>query len=1064
MLAHAIRFSIRNRLFVVAAAVVLMIFGGWQTARLPVDVFPDLNRPTVTLLTEAPGLAPEEVETLVTFPIESTLNGATGVQRVRSTSGVGLSIVYVEFDWGMDILKARQLVSEKLNLVREQLPEGIMPQMGPISSIMGEIMLIGVQSRTRPPMEVRNVADWVIRPRLLTVSGVSQVIPIGGGRMQIQVKVDPARLKAFGLSMAEVSRAVENANKNTTGGFLDQRGQEWLVRNIGRIDRLEDLANSVIAYRDQRPIVLKNVATVEPDVQVRRGDASVNASPAVILSVQKQPGADTVELTRRIHATVEELRRTLPGDIEINDRLFLQAGFIQAAIRNVIDAMEESAILVSLVLVLFLLNLRTTFISLLALPVSFIVAGVAFRLLGISINTMTLGGLAVAIGELVDDAIVDVENIHRRLRENRMLPNPDNPLRVICRASNEVRSSIVYATVMMCVVFIPLFQMSGLEGRMFQPLGIAYIIAILSSLLVSMTLTPALASFLLPRTKRFRRGPERDSFLVRVLKRIDLVQLRFSLRFPNLVMFTFYGLTAICVWIFLHFGREFLPPFNEGTMTVTLIAQPGTSLEESNRLGTQAERLVMKVPEVVAVGRRTGRAELDEHAEGVHTSELEIDLRPGRPRDAIFADVREKLSSIQGVVLNIGQPISHRLDHMLSGVNAQIAVKIFGEDLDVLREKAEAVRAVMARVPGVVDLSVEKQVPIPQLRIKLLREEARKYGVMVGDLARTLESALYGETVSEVIDGQRRYDLVVKFTEGARRDAEALQELLIDTPTGVKVPLKAVADVLESAGPNTINREDVQRRIVVQANVAGRDLGTVVREVEQKVREQVGDHLPPGYFLGFEGQFEAQQQAARTIALLSLVSLAVMYLLLYNLFRVHRVVWAVLFNVPLAMIGAVLAVAFTTQTFSIASLMGFITLTGVSLRNGIMLVEHYIHLMRDEGMKFSKEMIIRGSLERLVPVLMTASTSLLAMIPFVFSGRGAPGKEILEPMAVVIFAGTLSSTILDLMYTPAFFWRWCGPVVPKLIRGRDDEFGEEEVVRAEEPASHSKVRCPAAIQ
>lgn len=1051
MLAHVIAFSIRNRLFVVFGAVVLMLFGGWQTSQLPVDVFPDLNRPTVTLLTEAPGLAPEEVETLVTFPIETTLNGATGVQRVRSNSGVGLSIVFVEFDWGTDILQARQLVSEKLNLVQEQLPEGITPQMGPISSIMGEIMLIGVQSKARPPMEVRNFADWVIRPRLLTVPGVSQVIPIGGGRMQIQVKVDPARLKALGLSMEEVSRAVENANKNTTGGFLEQRGQEWLVRNIGRIDRIQDLANSVVAYRNNAPVLLQQVATVEQDVQVKRGDASVNASPAVILSIQKQPGADTVELTRRIHATIDDLKRTLPADIVVNDRLFLQASFIQSAIRNVIDAMEEAAVLVSIVLILFLLNLRTTFISLLALPVSFIVAGLAFKMMGISINTMTLGGLAVAIGELVDDAIVDVENIHRRLKENRLLQSPANPLRVIYRASNEVRSSIVYATLMMCVVFIPLFQMSGLEGRMFRPLGIAYIIAILSSLVVSLTLTPALSAYLLPKAGRLmRRSPERDSPLVRVLKWIDLIQLRFSLAFPNLVMFTFYGLTAICVWIFLHFGREFLPAFNEGTMTVTMIAQPGTSLEESNRLGHQAERLVMEVPEVTAVGRRTGRAELDEHAEGVYTSELEIDLKAGRPREAIFADVREKLSGIRGVALNIGQPIAHRLDHMLSGVNAQIAVKIFGDDLEVLRAQAEQTRAVMAKIPGVVDLSVEKQVPIPQLRIRLLREEAKKYGVMVGDLARTLESALYGERVSEIIEGQRRYDLVVKFTEGARRDAEALQNLLVDTPTGVKVPLKAVADVLESVGPNTINREDVQRRIVVQANVADRDLGTVVEEVQKAVTRNVGEHLPPGYFISYEGQFEAQQKATRTIALLSLVSLAVMYLLLYNLFRVHRVVWAVLFNVPLAMIGAVLAVAFTNQTFSIASLMGFITLTGVSLRNGIMLVEHYIYLMREEGLPFSKETIIRGSLERLVPVLMTASTSLLAMIPFVFSDRGAPGKEILEPMAMVIFAGTLSSTLLDLMYTPAFFWRWCGPVVPKLIRRRDESW-EEESAPAGEP-------------
>lgn len=1037
MLSRLIHFSIQNRLFVIVAALIMVVYGGYEVTRLPVDVFPDLNRPTVTIMTESPGLAPEEVETLVTFPIETSLNGATGVRRVRSNSGVGLSIVFVEFDWNMDILKARQLVGEKLSLVEEQLPEGISPQMGPISSIMGEIMLIGVQSKERRPMDVRTIADWTIRPRLLTVPGVSQVIPIGGGRMQVQVKVDPEKLKSLNLSMEEVGEAVANANRNSTGGFLEQRGQEWLVRNIGRIDELDDLANSVVAYRNGTPVLLKTVATIEEAPQVKRGDASVNASPAVILSVQKQPGADTVKLTEAIHKTIADLKRTLPPDIEVNDHLFLQANFIRAAITNVRQAMQEAALLVSIVLILFLLNWRTTFISLVAIPTSFVVTTLFFKFAGISINTMTLGGLAVAIGEVVDDAIVDVENIFRRLRENRLLPRRRNPLKVVFEASNEVRSSIVYATLMMCVAFIPLFQMSGLEGRMFRPLGIAYIVTILSSLLVSLTITPALAAFLLPRSRSLLRR-EKESLLVRGLKKIDLVQLRFSLTFPNLVMFAFYAISGVCVWVFLHFGKEFLPPFNEGTLTINLVAQPGTSLEESNRLGHQAERLLLRVPEVVSVGRRTGRAELDEHAEGVHYSEIDVDLKKGRPRADILDNVRDELSTIRGVVLNIGQPISHRLDHMLSGVNAQIAIKVFGDDLTVLRQRADHVHSVMRTVPGVVDLSVEKQIPIPQLRIKLLREEAKKYGIQVGDLARTLEGALYGAKVSEVIEGQRRYDLVVKFTEESRQDPHALRELLVDTPTGVKVPLKAVADLFDSAGPNTINREDVQRRIVVQANVAGRDVGSAVQEIQKKLNDEVVPKLPTGYFISVEGQFEAQQEAARTIALLSFVSLAVMYLLLYNLFRVHRVVWCVLFNVPLAMIGCVLAIAFTTQTFSIASLMGFITLTGVSLRNGIMLIEHYIHLMRHEGEQFSKDMIIRGSLERLVPVLMTAATSLLAMVPFVFAERGAPGKEILEPMAMVIFAGTISSTLLDLMYTPAFFWRWCGPVVAKLVAARSD--------------------------
>lgn len=1038
MLKKLIHFSIQNRLFVLAGALVLVLYGSYEASRLPVDVLPDLNRPTVTLMTESPGLAPEEVETLVTFPIETALHGSTGVERVRSTSGIGLSVVYVEFDWGMDLMLARQLVAEKMALVREQLPEGISPEMGPISSIMGQIMLISVTSKNMDPVAVRTLADWTIRPRLLSVAGVSQVIPIGGGRMQIHVKVDPARLKEYDLSMEQVGEAVSNANQNSTGGYLEQQGQEWLVRNIGRVQSFDDFRNSVVTYRQGTPILLGSIADVTTGVQVKRGDGSENGTPAVILSIQKQPGADTVELTERIVAVVAELQQNLPAGVKINPDLFQQRHFIESAIDNVVEAIRDAGILVAIVLILFLLNGRTTIITLTAIPLSFIITFLFFRIAGISINTMTLGGLAVAIGELVDDAIIDIENVHRRLRENRALGNPKSPLRVIYDASNEVRGTLVYATAMMVVVFIPLFQLSGIEGRIFQPLGLAYIVAILASLLVSLTVTPAMSAYLLTRTEAGKR--EGDSWLVRQLKKIDLLQLRFSLAFPNIVMGFFYGLAAIAVFVFLNFGREFLPPFNEGSLTINMTAAPGTSLEESNALGLIAERRLLEVSEVESVARRTGRAELDEHAEGVHSSEMEVSLaESGRDREEIFADVRDKLSDIQGVVVNIGQPISHRLDHLLSGVNAQIAVKVFGEDLHLLREKAAAVEQAMSQVEGVVDLSVERQVPVPQLQIQMLRDEARKYGVQVGDLARTLEGALYGSKVSEVIQGQRRIDVIVKFTEEARQDSEALKELLIDTPTGAKVPLKAVADVIEAQGPNTINREDVQRRIVIQANVAGRDMDAVIEEIRANVTEQVVPGLPSGYYITYGGQFEAQRQAAQVIAVLSLLSLAVMYLLLYNLFRVHRVVLAVLFNVPLAMIGAVTAIAFTTQTFSIASLMGFITLTGISLRNGIMLVNHYIHLMREEGEVFGREMIIRGSLERLVPVLMTSITAALGLVPLAMSA-GVPGKEMLQPMAVVMLAGLISSTILDLMYTPAFFWRWCGPVAQRLIHARGGDF------------------------
>ncbi len=1038
MLQKIIHWSIQNRLFVVVGALLLVLYGSYETSKLPVDVLPDLNRPTVTIMTESPGLAPEEVETLVTFPIETVLNGAAGVQRVRSTSGIGLSVVYVEFGWETDLLRARQLVQEKLSLVQEQLPSEITPQMGPISSIMGQIMLVSVQSKTRDPVDVRTIADWTIRPRLLTIPGVSQVIPIGGGRMQVQVKVNPASLKQYDLTMEEIGTAVENANQNSTGGYLVQQGQEWLVRNLGRISQLSDFENSVVAYRHGTPIMLGSVADVTTGVQVKRGDGSENGSPAVILSIEKQPGADTVDLTERVLEVIKELQAELPSGVTINPDLFQQRHFIESAIDNVVEAIRDAVILVVIVLIFFLLNVRTTIITLTAIPLSFIITFLFFRMAGISINTMTLGGLAVAIGELVDDAIIDVENVLRRLKENRTLTRPRNPLRVVYDASNEVRGTLVYATAMMVIVFIPLFQLSGIEGRIFRPLGLAYIVSIIASLLVSLTVTPALSVYLLSKAKAGSHGG--DSWMVRQLKRLDTVQLRFTLAFPNVVMSVFYALAIISALVFLNFGREFLPPFNEGSLTINMVAAPGTSLDESNTLGTIAEKRLLTVPEVLSVARRTGRAELDEHAEGVHSSEIEVDLKESaRSRDTILADVRDKLSDIKGVVVNIGQPISHRLDHLLSGVNAQIAVKVFGDDLEVLRTNAEGVRAAMETVPGIVDLSVEKQMPIPQLQIQMIRDEAKKYGVQVGDLARTLEGALYGAKVSEVIDGQRRIDVVVKFTDDARADAEALKELLIDTPTGAKVPLKAVADVLEAKGPNTINREDVQRRIVIQANVAERDMSAVIADVRTKVEQQVGDHLPPGYFITYGGQFEAQQHAAQVIGLLSILSLACMYLLLYNLFRVHRVVLAVLFNVPLAMIGAVAAIAFGSQTFSIASLMGFITLTGISLRNGIMLINHYIHLIKEEGETFGKPMIIRGSLERLVPVLMTSITAALGLIPLAIS-KGVPGKEILQPMAEVMLAGLISSTILDIMYTPAFFWRWCGPVIPRLIRARGQDF------------------------
>lgn len=1052
MLKRVIHFSIENRVFVVAFAAVLIAYGIWELTRLPVDVLPDLNRPQVTVMTEAPGLAPEEVETLVSYPIETALNGSTGVLRVRSVSGIGLSVVFVEFGWGTDIYLARQLVAEKLNSVRDRLPADLEPQMGPISSIMGEIMLVGLKSKTVSPMELRTIADWTIRPRLLSIPGVSNAIPIGGGRMQYQVQVDAEKLRSYNLTLKEVEEAVANANRNSTGGFIVKQSEEYLVRNIGRVKDIAEFADAVVTTRKGTPVLVGNVAQVMKGIQVKRGDGSINAEPAVIIMVQKQPGQDTISLTRKIETALAELRKSLPPGVELDDNVFRQEHFIRASIGNVVEAMRDAAILVFIVLVLFLLNARTTFISLTAIPLSFIITFIIFRSAGIGINTMTLGGLAIAIGELVDDSIIDIENVFRRLRENAALPPAErhNPLRVVYDASNEIRSTLVYATILMVIVFMPLFQLSGIEGRIFTPMGVAYIVSVLASLLVSITVTPALAALLLvPYFEKLRARLERkglaldagehgESLLVRLLKRIDRKQLSFTLRHPSAAMAAFYVVAFVAVYAVVHLGREFLPPFNEGTITVNLIAAPGTSLDESNRIGTIAEKQLLQIPEVASVSRRTGRAELDEHAEGVHYSEMEVEFKAGgRPQPVVLAEIRQRLSQFPGMVLNVGQPISHRLDHLLSGVSAQIAVKIFGDDLATLRSKAEEVRAVMSTVPGVVDLSVEKQVLIPQIRIQMHREEAKKYGVQVGDLARTLESALYGSKVTEVLDGQKTYDVIVKLKDAYRADEDSISDMLVDTPTGAKVPLRAVADVLPSLGPNQILREDGQRRIVVQANVAGRDLGTVIKEIQEKTGKQV--HLPSGYFVTYGGQFEAQQQATRVIGLLSLVALAMMYMILYNHFRVHRVVICILMNIPLATIGAVAVIWFGTRTFSIATLMGFITLTGISLRNGIMMINHYIHLMREEGETFSKEMIVRGSLERLVPVLMTATTAALGLIPLALAAH-QPGKEILQPMAIVMLAGLVSSTILDIIYTPAFFWRWCGPVVARLVHRDEKDF------------------------
>ncbi len=1043
-----IKWALQNRLIVVALAALLLVWGAYVAYNLPVDVFPDLNKPTITILTEAQGLAPEEVETQVSYPIETVMNGLPGVERVRSQSGVGLSIVYVEFGWGTDVYRNRQLVAEKITEAREQLPPGTSPFLAPISSIMGEIMLISVASKDGKtnPLDVRTLADWTVRPRLLTIAGVSQVIPIGGGVKQYQALVSPEKLKQFGVTIEEVATALEKSNVNSTGGFVDAQSQEYLVRNLGRFYSIDELKQTVVVYRNNTPIRLGDVANVEFGARIKRGDAGTNGMPAVIMSVQKQPGASTIELTEKVDQAVKELQTTLPPDIEINTRLFRQANFIEASIGNVVEALRDGAILVAIVLFLFLLNFRTTFITLTAIPLSFAVTFLIFYAFGITINTMTLGGLAVAIGELVDDAIVDIENIFRRLRENKTSANPRPSLEVIYHASLEIRSSIIYATVIVALVFLPLFLLTGVEGRLLAPLGLAYITSLVASLFVSLTVTPVLASYLLPKMKAMRE--EKEGFVVRFLKKWDGKLLHWTLRHPNKVIAGAVILFALTMATLPFVGTAFLPDFNEGTLTINLQANPGTSLAESNRIGQIAEKLLLEVPEVISTGRRTGRAELDEHAEGVHYTEIDVDLKESeRSREEILASIRERLAVVPGVSVNVGQPISHRLDHLQSGVRAQIAVKLFGDDLATLRSKAEEIRNTMQTVEGATDVLIEKQVLIPQVRFNVDRVRAAQYGLAPGEISETLETALNGRTVSQAIDGARRYDVVVRFDDASRGSLDALQNVTIDTPQGTQIPVSAVATIENLPGPNQILRENTKRRIVISANTGGRDLGSVVGDMQARVASQV--QLPPGYFVEFGGQFQASQEATRTLSVLTMFSLVAIFFLLIKALGDWRSALQVMINIPLALIGAVIAMLITGGVFSIATLVGFISLVGITSRNGIMMISHYLHLMREEGEDFTEEMIIRGSLERLVPVMMTALTAGLSLIPFVLAAD-APGKEILHPLAVVVLGGILTSTLLDQMVTPAVFYKFGKHAADKIIAEREgrgsgkNEWGDVE--------------------
>lgn len=1014
-----VSYSLRNRLFVLASAALLLVYGAITAWHTPVDVFPDLNKPVVTVLTEAGGMAPEEVEQLVTFPIETALNGMPGVGRVRSTSGVGLSIVYAEFDWGTDIYRNRQLVAERLTQVRGQLPDNITPLMGPVSSIMGEVMLIALPlqggTTAASPMQAREYADFVLRPRLLAIPGVSQVIPIGGDVRQLRVEPDPVRMAQSGISLTQIERALQGFASNAGGGFIDLNSREYLIRHVGRTNKVEDLRGIAVAWKDGRPVLLEQVAEVRFAAGLKRGDAGYQGQPAVIVSVQKQPSADTVRLTADVETALNELRAGMPRGLAAPRVLFRQADFIEASIGNVTEALRDGAIMVAVVLFAFLLSARTTIISLVAIPLSLAVTALVFRLLDQSINVMTLGGLAIAVGELVDDAVVDVENILRRLKENRLASRPRPVLEVIRTASVEVRSGIVYATVIVVLVFVPLFALPGIEGRLFAPLGIAYIVSILASMLVSMTVTPALCSLLLPRMKRLGHG---DSPLVARLKRWDARLLAWSFPRARLLIAVAAVAVVAAASTVPFFPRAFLPAFNEGSLVLSLMFNPGTSLAEANRMGALAETLIGQVPEVTQVGRRTGRAELDEHAEGVHSTEIDVDLRRDGElvdREAVMAHIRAQLSVLPAQVA-IGQPISHRLDHLLSGVRAQIAVKIYGDDTDTLRGLAEQMRQNLSGVPGLVDLTVEKQVLIPQVMVRLDHRRLAQTGLAPGEAVRILQALTDGTHGAQIVDGSRRYELVLRLPDGQRGPME-LGRTLVDTPAG-RLPVSSFATVEEADGPNQIGREDGRRRIVVYANTDGSDMGRVIGDIRQVMAKVA---LPAGSFISLEGQFQAQEQATRLIMGLSLVSLAMMFLVLYSRYRSAMLAAIIMANIPLALIGSVVAMWLAGVSLSVAAMVGFITLAGIATRNGILKISHYINLCRLEGETFGQAMIVRGSLERLTPVLMTALVAAFALVPLLLAGD-APGKEILHPVAVVIFGGLISSTLLDTLLTPMLFW------------------------------------------
>lgn len=1049
MLNWIIRSSLNNRVLVLIAALLLVVYGMYITAKTPTDVLPDLNRPVVTIFTEAPGLAPEEVEAQVTFVIESAVNGSPGVERVRSVSSLGLSIVFVEFQWSTDLRYNRQVVTERLATLAGRLPPGAVPAMTPATSIMGEIALVSVSSKSMAPMNVRTFAEFTLRPAILSIPGIAQVTAQGGDLKQFRVQVDPDKLRTFGLTLEDVERSLRVANQNTGGGFLTLGAQELVVRNIGRVQSASDIAASVIATLPSdlgslpRPVLVSDVATViEAGPTIKRGDGSDNASPAVIMAIQKQPGADTLLLTRALDDTIAQLRPTLPPGIEINADVFRQSHFIHAAITNVIHALRDGAVLVVIVLVLFLMNVRTTLVTLTALPLAIATTMLVFHWVGLSVNTMTLGGLAIAIGELVDDAVVDVENVYRRLGENRRSASPKPVATIVFEASREIRNPIILGTIIVNLVFLPAFFLPGIEGRLFAPLASAYIVSIFASLLVALTTTPVLAFYLLPGIKRMAHSE--DGLLLRLCKRLALRSYAISMPRPVTVLSILGLLVAGALLLVTRLGSEFLPAFNEGTAVISFYGRPGTSLDESNRLGNRAEELILSIPQVKSTARRTGRAEQDEHAQGVHASEIEVDFwtedearNPKTPstsagrrpppagaiasREAAFSQIEEKLGAFPGISVGIGQPISHRIEHLLSGVRAQVAIKIFGDDLGTLRALANQAKAAMEGIPGVADLQVEQQVLVPQLHMSVDRAAAARFGFTPAMLTDAMETATKGRVVGQVLDGLKAFDISLTLDEAHRKDPATLGRLTLVSPTGAIALLSDVATLVEKPGPNEIQRESLRRRIIVSANVRGRDLGSTVQEIQASIELDL--KLPEGYTIQYGGLYEAQQESTRLLLAVGLASLLGVFVILLTHYRSAMIAAQIMLNVPFALIGSVAALALAREPFSIASLVGFISLTGLAARNGILMISHYIHLMTHERQPWSKGLIIRGSQERVAPVLMTALTAGIALVPLVLS-KGEPGKEILYPVALVILGGLCTSTLLDFFVTPAVFYRF----------------------------------------